>query len=211
MDPLLIDVPERIETERLVLRVPRAGDGAAVNEAIRVSLAELAPWLPWARRDADASTSRRRTAGASRRASSCARTSSCSCSCARPDRRARASCVGAAGLHRIDWTRAPLRGRLLAQDRLRAAAASSPRRWSALGRLAFDTLGARRVEIRMDDANVRSSEVAERAGFTLEAVLRFDSLTPQGEPRTTRVYARVRGAEEPLGAAPAPGTDPPAG
>ena len=48
MDPLLIDVPERIETERLVLRAPRRGDGALVNDAIRASLAELSPWLPWA-------------------------------------------------------------------------------------------------------------------------------------------------------------------
>ena len=30
-------------------------------------------------------------------------------------------------------------------------------------------------------------------------VLRFDSATPAGEPRSTRVYARVRGAEEPMG------------
>ena len=49
MDPLLIDVPERIETERLVLRAPRAGDGAdASTRPIRASHAELAPWLPWA-------------------------------------------------------------------------------------------------------------------------------------------------------------------
>ena len=68
-----------------------------------------------------------------------------------------------------------------------------------MARLAFDHLGARRVEIRMDDANVRSWQVAERAGFTLEALMRFDGVTPAGEPRSTRVYARVRGAEEPMG------------
>ena len=67
----------------------------------------------------------------------------------------------------------------------------------ALARLAFDTLDARRVEIRMDDNNAASWRVAERAGFTLEALLRFDSATPAGEPRSTRIYARVRGAEEP--------------
>ena len=48
MEPILIDVPERIETERLVLRVPRAGDGPLVNDAIGASHAELAPWMPWA-------------------------------------------------------------------------------------------------------------------------------------------------------------------
>ena len=55
------------------------------------------------------------------------------------------------------------------------------------------------VEIRTDDANSASWKVAERAGFTLEALLRGDSLTPLGEVRSTRVYARVRGIEEPLG------------
>ncbi|HEY2189526.1 MAG TPA: N-acetyltransferase, partial [Caldimonas sp.] len=48
MDPLLIDVPDRLETERLVLRVPRPGDGRVLNDAIRASHDELVPWLPWA-------------------------------------------------------------------------------------------------------------------------------------------------------------------
>ena len=32
MDPVLIEVPERIETERLILRCPRPGDGPTVND-----------------------------------------------------------------------------------------------------------------------------------------------------------------------------------
>ena len=48
MDPLLIEVPERIETERLILRCPRPGDGPTVNEAERETLQELKPWMPWA-------------------------------------------------------------------------------------------------------------------------------------------------------------------
>ena len=56
---------------------------------------------------------------------------------------------------------------------------------------------AQRVEIRMDDLNVRSWRVAERAGFTLEGVLRADRLTVTGTLSNTRIYARVRGAEEP--------------
>ena len=47
MDPLLIEVPERIETEKLVLRGARRGDGPVVNAAVQASLDELGPWLPW--------------------------------------------------------------------------------------------------------------------------------------------------------------------
>src|SRR5438093_63846 len=48
MDPLLIDVPDRVETERFVLRRPKAGDGPALNAAILASLDELRPWALWA-------------------------------------------------------------------------------------------------------------------------------------------------------------------
>ena len=107
--------------------------------------------------------------------------------------------LGGTGLHRIDWglrrfeigywRKTGLEGRGIITETVQA-----------MTRLAFDTLGARRVEIRMADDNVKSWKVAERAGYTHEALLRFDSVTPSGEPRSTRVYARVRGAEEPFGA-----------
>src|SRR5688572_22131904 len=49
MDPLLIDIPEQIETERLIVRIARPGDGPGVNAAIVESIAELRPWMPWAK------------------------------------------------------------------------------------------------------------------------------------------------------------------
>ena len=64
----------------------------------------------------------------------------------------------------------------------------------ALTQTAFERLQARRVEIRMDDTNQRSWRVATRTGFVLEGLLRSESLTPQGEPRDTRVYALVAAA-----------------
>ena len=42
-----------------------------------------------------------------------------------------------------------------------------------------------------DDRNVRSWRVAERCGFVLEGVLRQQSLTPDGEPRDMRIYAKT--------------------
>lgn len=39
MNPLLLDIPFQLETERLILRVPLlTGDGEMVNEAIKIPL-----------------------------------------------------------------------------------------------------------------------------------------------------------------------------
>jgi len=196
MEPILIDVPERIATERLVLRSPRAGDGPLVNDAIAVSHAELAPWMPWAGTmpSVDESEAHCRR----QQARFLLREDFVFFMFVRDAAGGEGELVGGTGLHRIDWTvrkfeigywrKTGCEGRGFVTEAVRA-----------LARLAFDALDARRVEIRMDDNNAPSWRVAERAGFTLEALLRFDSVTPTGEPRSTRIYARVRGAEEPMG------------
>ncbi len=195
IEPLLIDVPERIETARLILRCPRRGDGAVVNPAVVASHAELDPWLPWATtlpslEESEAHCRRQQ-------ARFILREDLVMLIFARDDSGAEGELLGGTGLHRIDWSlrrfeigywrKSGCEGRGVITEAV-----------TAIARMAFDALGARRVEIRMDDNNERSWKLAERAGFTLEAVLRFDSATPAGEPRSTRVYARVRGAEEPL-------------
>jgi len=196
LDPLLIAVPDRIETERLVLRVPRPGDGPVLNAAVCASHAELAPWLPWASvpptLDESEAHCRRQ------QARYILREDFVFLMFERGPCGDEGALLGSIGLHRIDWTlrrfevgywrRTGCTGRGVVTEGV-----------VALTRAAFDMLAARRVEVRMDDNNVRSWKVAERAGFTLEALLRFDTATPSGEPRSTRVYARVRGAEEPPG------------
>jgi RimJ/RimL family protein N-acetyltransferase len=198
MDPLLIDVPERIETDRLVLRPPRRGDGVLVNDAVRVSLAELGPWLPWAGTMPSVDESEMHCRR--QQARFILREDFVLLVFLRGADGGEGELVGGTGLHRIDWSlrrfeigywrKTGCEGRGFLTEAV-----------SAVARLAFDVLGARRVEIRMDDNNAPSWRLAERAGFTLEAILRFDAATPQGEPRSTRVYARVRGAEEPMGPA----------
>ncbi|HKX40479.1 MAG TPA: GNAT family N-acetyltransferase [Burkholderiaceae bacterium] len=195
MDPLLIDVPERLETDRLIVRCPQPGDGPAVNEAVRESLAELGPFMPWAQTapslDESEALCRRNRARF----------------CLREDlpywifERDAAGCegryIGGTGLHRISWeVRRFEIGYWCRTSCQRQGYVTEAAR--ALMRAAFDRLGARRVEVRMEDGNAASQRVAERLGFTLEGILRQDSLTPRGEPRDTRVYARVRGIEEPM-------------
>ena len=188
MDPLLIDIPEAFESERMTIRAARVGEGVAVNEAIRESLAELKPWMVWAQAlpTVEESEAHGRRAHAK--------------FIAREDLHYRGWLKGTntfivgSGLHRIDWSvprfeigywvRTSFAGQGYVGEIVRA-----------MTRLAFETLNAERVEIRCDESNDRSWRVAERCGFTLEGVLRRDSRAPDGSVRDTRVYARVRGAE----------------
>ena len=40
-NPVLPDIPDHIETERLLLRAPRPGDGAILNASVIVTLDDL--------------------------------------------------------------------------------------------------------------------------------------------------------------------------
>ena len=194
VEPLLIDVLERIETARLLLRPPRPGDGAMLCAAVGETLAELAPWMPWAQAaptPQDSELQCRRM-----HARFMFREDLVFFMFERGADGAECAFVGGTGLHRIDWSvprfeigywrRSGVEGGGLVVEAVQA-----------LSRMAFDALGARRVEIRMDPRNECSVRVAERAGFTFEGVLRQDSVDVKGVGRDTRVYARVRGVEEP--------------
>ena len=48
-NPILIDFPMPIQTERLTLRPVREGDGKMIFEAIEESMESLLKWVPWAK------------------------------------------------------------------------------------------------------------------------------------------------------------------
>ena len=181
-DPVTIDVPIEIVTPRLTIRSPRAGDGAAINAAVLESFAELNRWMPWARERPTVDESElfaRRSA-----VDFLNRTELPMLLLERGTERL----VGASGMHHIDWTvprfeigywcRTMLAGRGYVREAV-----------GAIARMAFTTLAAARVEIRMDPHNERSWRVAERLGFRLEGTLRAERRGPDGALRDTRVYA----------------------
>jgi RimJ/RimL family protein N-acetyltransferase len=184
MDPLLIDIPEEFETERLVIRAARPGEGPAVNAAIRASHAELRPWLTWAETvpSVEQSEAQARDAHAKFHA--------------RTDLIYRGwlkdtnEFVAGSGLHRIDWGVPRFEIGYFCSTRFvgRGYVSEIVR---AMTRLAFDTLKAARVEIRCDELNERSWRVAERCGFTLEGTLRNNTRAPDGSLRAIRVYAKL--------------------
>jgi|SRR5712671_1391815 len=187
VDPVLLDLPMSLETERLELRPPRAGDGLVVHEAVAESLPQLRRFLaslPWvaAEQSPEASEIFCRTAQAN--------------FLARKDlpfllfEKVTGQLVGAAGLHRMVWgipkAEVGFWGRTS-----RARSGFVGEAVVALTDLAFSHLRAARVELITDEENKAARRVAERCDFKLEGILRNERRAPDGALRNTCVYARL--------------------
>lgn len=183
MNPITLDFPDHFETERLLIRAPRIGDGAILNQAVRESAAELAPWMPWARQEQSLAESEANIRQAVAKWT------------LRTDLRLMVfdksgEMVGSSGLHRMDWRvpkfeigywgRTGWSGRGLMTEAVRGIAD-----------FAFETLGARRVEILCDALNERSAALARRAGFAHEATL-ANYARRGDELYDMMIFARIR-------------------
>jgi len=178
-------VPEQFETERLLIRVPQPGDGKAINDAIRESIDDLRPWMPWARvvpSVAESETFTRESALRFRNHEDLP---------LHLFRKSDGLYLGGSGMHNIAWDvprfeigywiRTSAVGHGYVTEAVRGIAD-----------MAFSKLNAIRLEIRCDSNNQRSAAVALRAGFTLEAKLRCESRTPDGALRDTLIFSRLR-------------------
>ena len=184
INPVLIDLPEEITTERLLLRCPRIGEGAPVLDGIRASLKELQPWMPWAKDDyalADAEMWCRR---------SLAKT-------AMRDEvqfiireKGSESSLGSIGLFRMNWNVPSCEvGYWLRSDKVGNGYMSEALR--AVTDLARERLKMVRITLQCDERNLRSAAVAERCGFQREGLLRCDGRDPSGALRSTYLFAKV--------------------
>jgi len=177
-------IARSLATERLCLRGAEPDDAPAVNAAILASWTELSSWMEWAqgikptmqdtidridRREADfESRSEFRFSIFEKRAG---------------------TFIGDCSLVRFDWTvpRGEI-GYWCSTDWVghgyitEAVLALTKFAWS---------FGLVRVEIRCDAKNLRSRAVAERAGFTLEGVLKNERRNPQGALRDSCVFAQI--------------------
>jgi RimJ/RimL family protein N-acetyltransferase len=181
---LLLDIPEALETERLALRASRAGQGAALNEAMAESLQQLRPWMPWARQmqTVEQSESFARESQAKWLARETLDFSWY--------RKADGLLVGRGGLHTIDWTIPKFEiGYWIRTSCARNGYATESTR--ALAAFARDRLGARRLEITSDARNAGSRRVAEKCGFTLEGILRQSRRANDGTLADSCMYAAV--------------------
>lgn len=191
--PLLIDLPPSLHTARLELRPPRAGDGAALCEAVNESLPALREFLamlPWVAGEPSVAASE--TWCRQAQANFIARTDLPFLMI----ERASGQVLGAVGLHRPVWATPRFEVGYWCRSS-RAGGGHVTEAVAALVALAFGPLNAARVELVTDEANAASRRVAERCGFRLEGTRRNDHRAPDGSLRHVCMYARV--AQAPAG------------
>jgi RimJ/RimL family protein N-acetyltransferase len=177
-------LPEQIESERLIIRTARPGDGALSNAAVLESLDRLSPWLAWVSPPPSVEQSE--------------------LSCRRAYARfllnedlmafffqkSDGTLVGGGGLHDPNWDlrhfeigywgRTGHAGQGLITEAVKALADH-----------ALTVLNATRVFLTTDTLNVASWKLAERAGFQLEGLLRNERRNLAGHLRDTRLYSRI--------------------
>lgn len=189
IDPILVEVPDEIVTPRLVIRSPRPGTGVEVNDGMLEAMERLRPWFPWAQRP---TTPEETEAQVRARAADFL---------TRRDlhlhlwHRETGAFVGASGLHSIDWSVPFFELDYWCRDRF-VGHGFVTEAVRAITAMAFDRLGAQRVEIRCDTRNLRSRSVAERSGFVHEATLRCNERAPDGTVVDTHVFRLIRAEYE---------------
>lgn len=185
MPPQIPNFPEVFESERLIIRAPELGDGVDVWNAICNSQPMLRKWLPFAQEKPEMEDTivnlRQAIADFT----------------IRKDLRLHlylketGEFVGSSGLHRINWSIPKFEvgywvdSKFSGQGYMTEAVAR-------ITQFAFDDLGARRVEIRCDEENSKSRALAERLEFTLEGILKQDSVgSDDNSLRNTCIYAKI--------------------
>jgi RimJ/RimL family protein N-acetyltransferase len=184
VNPVLLDLPFPIRTDRLLIRPEREGDGAELNAAILDSFAELHAWMPWAREKPTPEESEENVRRAIAKFIS------------REDLRlaiydpSSPRLLGMTGLHVHDWkvpalevgywVRTPEAGKGYITEAV-----------AALSRYAFEVIGVKRLQLHCDADNERSSAIARRLGFVHEGALRMNGFKADGKRlRDTLVFAR---------------------
>jgi RimJ/RimL family protein N-acetyltransferase len=186
--PALRDVPEAFETERLLIRCPKAGDGQTVYQSVLESLSALREFpasMPWASAEPSLEASEQFCREGQARY------------LLRKDMpmllfmKGSGLHVGNSGLHSLEWSVPKCeigywgRARFARQGLITEAV-------RGITAFAFEHLAMRRIESLPDAENRASCLVCERAGYALEGTMRHDRLAPDGSLRNTCLYAVVR-------------------
>lgn len=185
MNPLLYDFPEEFETDRLLIRIPRPGDGKTVYNSLKTSINELKPWMPFAQKEQSEMEVEINIRESYIKFLK------------REDLRLlvflkeTGQFVASSGLHRIDWSISKFEIGYWIDTRFSGKGYMTEAVQGIMD-FAINELKARRLEIRCDSKNMKSRAIPERIGFTLEGILKNDGLSAEtNELRDTCIYAKV--------------------
>lgn len=165
MKPILLDIPESFESERLLIRVLKPGDGAMLQEAYLESYPRLKPWFPWAQNES--SVEEREIFCREKYASFIKKEDMTLMMILKSENKF----IGGSGLHVHNWdvpsfeigywVRTGYEGKGYVIEAV-----------NRITRFGFEELKANRIFIRCDVANLRSQSVAKRAGYVYEGTFR---------------------------------------
>lgn len=178
-------VPLEIRTARLVLRAPEPQHACDMAQAIRESLPELMPWMPWADESYDEEKARQNIVAAHEQRETGEAFSFLMFETATD------ALVGKCSPQHIEpsvprveigyWLRSSAVGRGFMTEAV-----------VALSEVAFQNLGALHVEIHCNARNQKSANVAQYAGFELEARLKNARRDHYGALVDGLIFARTR-------------------
>jgi ribosomal-protein-serine acetyltransferase len=184
MNPLLLEVPTRLETERLILRAPLlSGDGQAANEAIKESINELKSWLPFAQevpaveetemnmREAYVKFLRRENFRFL------------------IFHKETKEFIGSSGIQSINWDISKCEIGYWINTKF-SGKGYMTEAIKELTNFGLNQLQFKRIEIKCESTNLKSRAIPEKLGFELEGILRNDDLSADGSKLTdTCIYA----------------------
>jgi RimJ/RimL family protein N-acetyltransferase len=181
---ILLNIPELIDTPRLILRAAKAGDGPEAFEAVLESFHDLKPWMPWVHPEPFLQGSVEFHTQAQ------AKWASREMLDFQWHEKSSGRLVGKGGFHTVNWevpkfeigywVRTSMAGQGFCTEAV-----------TALVEFARQELGAKRLEICSDPRNLRSRRVAEKCGFVLEGILRKNMRDPCGGLRDSCMYGLV--------------------
>ncbi len=184
-DPILIDIPSSIETERLLLRAPnRMGDGSIVNQAIRDSFNELKAWLPFAQKlpEVEETEINLRKAHINFLKRESFRYLIF--------RKETNDFIGTVSLQGIDWSIPKCEIGYWINTKF-GGNGYMTEAVKALTDFGLNQLKFKRIEIRCESTNLKSRAIPEKLGFELEGVLRNDDLSADGSRLTDTCFYSI--------------------
>ncbi|MDQ7726781.1 GNAT family N-acetyltransferase [Bacillus halotolerans] len=185
MNPLLLDVPLQLETERLILRAPhQTGDGKIVNQAIRDSFNELKAWLPFAQ---ELPTVEETEINLRNAHINFLKRESFRFLIFDKDSN---DFIGITSLQRIDWNIPKCEIGYWVNTKF-GGNGYITEAVKKLANFGLHNIKFRRIEIRCESTNLKSRAIPEKLGFVFEGTLRNDDLSADGSKLTDTCFYSI--------------------